>query len=112
MCGVDGLTIHDAMNTRGSTLPQLGRTAEARALLREALRLAEEENLPEDTLRAINNLSVVEAANGEAPLFGSYQRGYELAERLREGSLLVRLTTSYAYALYLRARVPGVVPVW
>jgi class 3 adenylate cyclase/tetratricopeptide (TPR) repeat protein len=96
----------DAMNTRGSTLPQLGRSAEAGALLREALRLAEQENLPWDTLRAINNLSVVEAANGQAPLFSSYERGYELAQRLREGSLLVRLTSGYANALFLRGRVP------
>jgi len=92
------------MNTRGSALPALGRGAEGGALLREALRMAERADLPYQTLRAINNLSVHEAIEGGTALAESIERGYELAKRIRNGALLVRLTAGYADSLMSRGR--------
>jgi class 3 adenylate cyclase/tetratricopeptide (TPR) repeat protein len=89
----------EAMNTRGTVLAGLGRTFEAIALLREALRLAEQHVLPYATLRALNNLMVVESVNGVAGLRESGVRGYELAQRVRHGALLVRMANIYARGL-------------
>ena len=90
----------DAMITRGSSLRNLQRGAEAIALLREALRLAERAGLPYETLRAINNLLLEESANGGAGMAEFVERGYELAHKIRQPALLVRLTTSYAESLF------------
>ena len=94
----------DAMNTRGTAIPSLGRGAEGMALLREALRLAELAALPYQILRAINNLNVIEAINGQAVLAEPRRRGYELAHRIRHGALLARFTTAHAYSLYEEGR--------
>jgi tetratricopeptide (TPR) repeat protein len=89
----------DAMNTRGTVLGGLERVYESIALLREALRLAELHGLPYPTLRALNNLVVVEAIDGIAGLRDSWVRGYELAQRVMEGGLLVRMASNHAYGL-------------
>lgn len=89
----------DAMNTRGTVLPNLGRMHEGAALLREALRLAEMHALPLPTLRALNNLLVVEGVNGFAASDDEVRRGFELARRVRHGGLLVRMAGNVASAL-------------
>jgi class 3 adenylate cyclase/predicted ATPase len=89
----------EAMNTRGTVLGGLARVYESIALLREALRLAEQHALPYATLRALNNLVVVEAANGIAANRNSGVRGYELAQRVMHGGLLVRMANNYAFGL-------------
>lgn len=92
----------DALNTRGTVLPALGRMHEGAALLREALRLAETHALPLPTLRALNNLIVVEGVNGFAASSDQVRRGYELAQRVRHGGLLVRMASSVANSLLER----------
>ena len=89
----------EAMNTRGTVLGDLGRVFESVALLREALRLAEMHGLPYPTLRALNNLVVVESVDGIAGLRDSWVRGYELAQRVMHGALLVRMAGNYATGL-------------
>jgi hypothetical protein len=89
----------EAMNTRGTVLGGLERVYESIALLREALRLAELHALPYQTLRAINNLEVIEAADGIAALRESWVRGYELAQRVMHGALLVRMASNHAGGL-------------
>ncbi|GMQ86261.1 MAG: adenylate/guanylate cyclase domain-containing protein [Acidimicrobiia bacterium] len=89
----------DAMNTRGTVLGSLGRVFESVALLREALRLAEQHTLPYPTLRAINNLEVIESANGIAGQRAGWARGYELAQRVRDGGLVVRMAFNYSAGL-------------
>ena len=81
----------DVLNTRGGALGDIGRAYEGIALLREALRLAEEYSLPYATLRAVNNLLVGEAINGIAGGRDLVTRGYQLAQRVRHGGLLVRM---------------------
>jgi tetratricopeptide (TPR) repeat protein len=90
----------EAMNTRGTVLGGLDRVYESMALLREALRLAEQHALPYATLRALNNLEVVEAVNGIAGLKDGWVRGYELAKRVMHGGLLVRMAFNYAVGLF------------
>jgi tetratricopeptide (TPR) repeat protein len=90
----------EAMNTRGTVLGGLDRVYESIALLREALRLAEQHNLPYQTLRAINNLEVIEAADGIAAGRDSWVRGYELAQRVMHGALFVRMASNYAGGLF------------
>jgi hypothetical protein len=90
----------DAMNTRGTVLGGLERVYESIALLREALRLAEQHALPYQTLRALNNLVTVEAADGIADLRDRWVRGYELAQRVMHGALLVRMASNYATGLF------------
>lgn len=90
----------ETLNTRGAVLPSLGRFNEGVALLREALRLADMTSLPYPTLRALNNLLVLEAANGGAAIVEGTKRGYELAQRVMHGGLLVRLANVYAHVLY------------
>ncbi len=90
----------EAMNTRGTVLGGVGRVYESIALLRESLRLAEQHALPYETLRALNNLVVVEAVNGIAANKDSWKRGYALAQRLMHGALLVRMATSHAAGLF------------
>ena len=94
----------DTMNTRGTAIPALGRGTEGGALLREALRLSEIAGIPFQTLRALNNLNVIEASNGNAALIDANRRGYELAQRIHHGALLVRFTTGYAGSLVERGR--------
>ena len=89
----------DALNTRGTVLSHLGRAYEGIALLREALRLADQQSLPYATLRAINNLLVSEAINGLGALEG-VERGYELAQRVGHGGLFVRMATNLASKHY------------
>ena len=89
----------DAMNTRGTVLGGLERVYESIALLREALRLAEQHALPYQTLRALNNLMTVESVNGIAGLRDAWVRGYELAQRVMDGGLLVRMAGNYAAGL-------------
>jgi class 3 adenylate cyclase/tetratricopeptide (TPR) repeat protein len=93
----------DSMNTRGSAISRLGRRAEAIALLRETLRLAEAAAFPYQILRAINNLNVEQAIDGLAAL-SSRRRGFELARRVRHGGLLARFTVGYAIWLYHSGR--------
>ncbi|HVR79788.1 MAG TPA: AAA family ATPase, partial [Acidimicrobiia bacterium] len=95
-------TLIEAMNTRGTVLPDMGRANEGIALLREALRLAEMHGLPYPTLRALNNLLVVESINGMAALMDTAERGYELAQRIRHGGLLVRMAGSHSWDLFER----------
>ncbi len=90
----------DVMNTRGTVLGAMGRVYEAVALLREALRLAELNQLPYAELRALNNLEVTDAGNGIASLREGWQRGYELAQRVRHGGLLARMAGNYSYGLF------------
>jgi len=87
----------DALNTRGGALADIGRAYEGIALLREALRLAEQHSLPYATLRAVNNLLVGEAMNGFAAQRELAERGYQLAQRVRHGGLLVRMISNLAY---------------
>ncbi len=101
----DTESLIDAMNTRGSVLPALHRTQEGIALLREALRLAELNSLSYSTLRALNNLMVVEAVNGLSATSGESERGLELARRLMLGSLLVRWITSRAWTLLNEGKI-------
>jgi class 3 adenylate cyclase/tetratricopeptide (TPR) repeat protein len=89
----------DAMNTRGTSIPSLGRGVEGLALLREALRLAEAAALGYQILRAINNLGVIEGINGLAGSADSTRKGYELSQRIQHGALLARFTTAHAYSL-------------
>jgi hypothetical protein len=89
----------DAMNTRGTVLGGLERIYESTALLREALRLAEQHALPYQTLRALNNLMTVESVNGIAGLRDAWVRGYELAPRVMDGGLLVRMAGNHATGL-------------
>ncbi|MDX1385536.1 MAG: hypothetical protein R3190_17925, partial [Thermoanaerobaculia bacterium] len=88
----------DVLNTRGGALADLGRAYEGIALLREALRLAEQYGLPYATLRAVNNLLVSEAMNGMTGGGGRdlITRGYQLAQRVRHGGLLVRMINNLA----------------
>ena len=90
----------EAMNTRGTVLGGLDRVYESIALLRESLRLAELHALPYQTLRAINNLEVIEAIDGIAALRESWERGYELAQRVMHGALLVRMAGNHMGGLY------------
>jgi len=90
----------EAMNTRGTVLGGLGRVYESVALLREALRLAELHGLPYPTLRALNNLATVESLDGIASQRDGWERGYELAQRVMHGALLVRMAASYAGGLF------------
>lgn len=90
----------ETMNTRGTVLPSLGRFHEGVALLREALRLAEVNALPYPTLRALNNLLVLELANGLAAVLDGTRKGYELAQRVMHGGLLVRMAYSHSADLF------------
>jgi len=90
----------DASNTRGSALATMERRTEGRALLREALRLSEAEALPFQTARAINNLSLLQGADGLSSRAASLERGYEIALRVRDGGLLARFTVFHALMLY------------
>ena len=89
----------EAMNTRGTVLGGLGRVFESLALLREALRLAEQHGLPYPTLRALNNLATIESMDGIASQRDGWVRGYELAQRVMHGALLVRMAANYATGL-------------
>jgi hypothetical protein len=104
-------TLIDAMNTRGTVLPYLDRTNEGIALLRESLRLAEMLGLPYPTLRAINNLALVESANGIAAIIDLGERGYELAQRVMHGGLLVRMATSAASTRFEQGRFDEAIEV-
>ncbi|HSM14496.1 MAG TPA: adenylate/guanylate cyclase domain-containing protein, partial [Thermoanaerobaculia bacterium] len=86
----------DALNTRGIALADRGRSYEGIAMLREALRLAEQHALPYATLRAINNLLVTEGIHGVASGKDLIARGYQLAQRVRHGALLVRAIMGFA----------------
>ena len=101
----------DAMNTRGTAITGLGRGAEGIALVREALRRAETASLPYETLRALNNVTVVDAVDGLYALAPLYRRGYELALRIRHGGLLVRLLSSYAYLALCEGDFEGAIEV-
>jgi tetratricopeptide (TPR) repeat protein len=90
----------DASNTRGSALATMERRTEGSALLREALRLSEAEALPFQTARAINNLSLLQGADGLSSRAASLERGYEIALRVRDGGLLARFTVFHALMLY------------
>jgi class 3 adenylate cyclase/tetratricopeptide (TPR) repeat protein len=90
----------EAMNTRGTVLGGLGRVFESLALLREALRLAELHGLPYPTLRALNNLATVGVLDGIASQRDGWARGYELAQRVMHGALLVRMASNYATGLF------------
>jgi class 3 adenylate cyclase/tetratricopeptide (TPR) repeat protein len=95
----------NALTTRGTALASLGRIHESGALLRESLRLGEEHGLELDTLRALNNLEVIEAIDGIGAIRDGWKRGYELSLRLREGSLLARMTGNHAQGLFEAGRV-------
>lgn len=95
----------DALTTRGTALGSLGRRHESMALLRESLRLGEEHGLAYDTLRALNNLEVIEAIDGIGAIREGWKRGYELAVRLRQGALLVRMTGNQALDLFESGRI-------
>lgn len=93
------LLVIEALNNRGTVLPQLGRVSEGIALLREALRLAEIHALSFPMLRALNNLLLTEFINGIAATVEGARRGYELAHRIMHGGLLVRMAASHAVNL-------------
>ncbi|MCH8128614.1 MAG: hypothetical protein IIC70_01785, partial [Acidobacteria bacterium] len=60
----------------------------------------EQHALPYQTLRALNNLVTVESVNGIAGLRDAWVRGYELAQRVMDGGLLVRMAGNYAGGLF------------
>ncbi len=101
----------EAMNTRGTVLGGLARVHESIALLREALRLAEQHALPYATLRALNNLEVVEAVDGIAVLRDGWDRGYELAQRVMHGALLVRMAFNRAVGMFEDGSFDGAIAV-
>lgn len=85
----DDATLVDALTTRGTVLPQLGRHHEGVALMRESIRLAGDSYAG---LRAINNLMLYESNDGLQAVAGLVERGVDLAQRVGEGSLSVRLS--------------------
>ncbi len=72
----------EAMNTRGTALSGLGRVHESIALLREAVRLANESGSPEAEARAMNNFMVCNGANGLLANLDVSERYADLAVRL------------------------------
>ncbi len=86
----DDATLVDALTTRGTVLPQLGRRHEGVALMRESIRLAGDSYAG---LRAINNLMLDESNDGLQAVADLVERGVDLAQRVGEGSLSIRLST-------------------
>jgi class 3 adenylate cyclase/tetratricopeptide (TPR) repeat protein len=86
----DLVTLVEAMTSRGTVLPQLGRHHEGVALLRESLRLAG------DTwggLRALNNLLLYASVDGHLAVEPIVRRGVEVARRVGHAALTIRLMT-------------------
>lgn len=83
----DDDTLVDALTSRGTVLPLLGRHHEGVALMRESIRIAGDSPAG---LRAINNLILYESNDGIQGVAGLAERGLELARRIGEGSLTVR----------------------
>jgi class 3 adenylate cyclase len=90
----------EAMNTCGTAISWLpGRVHEAIALLREALRLGELYELTFSTMRALNNLVVVEWVNGLGAVRNGYERGLELARRIGRFDFMARMTFGWGSVL-------------
>jgi class 3 adenylate cyclase/tetratricopeptide (TPR) repeat protein len=101
----------EAMNTRGTMLAEVGRVYESLALGREALRLAEENALPFATLRALNNLETNEAVNGIAAQRQGWTRGYDLAQRVGHGGLIVRMANNVSIGFFEDGRFDAAIEV-
>lgn len=78
------------LNTRGVALSQIERTYEGTALLREALRLAEEYSLSYETWRALNNLIIEVVREGERVVEPLAARAMALARRSMDLQMLTR----------------------
>lgn len=81
-------TLIEAMTSRGTVLPQLGRFHEGVALLRESARLAGDSW---GGLRALNNLLLYASVDGFMAVEDIVRRGVELAGRIGHAALSVRL---------------------
>jgi len=77
----DHRTFADTIVTKGTLLLSVSRPQEAALLLRGALDYAEDHGFARAANRALNNLIVVEAADGTRGSGELYARGMELAER-------------------------------
>jgi class 3 adenylate cyclase len=77
----DHRTFADTIVTKGTLLLSVSRPQEGALLLRGALDYAEEHGFARAANRALNNLIVVEAADGTRGSGELYARGMELAER-------------------------------
>lgn len=84
----------DLLNTRGVALNVLGRIAEGSALLWESLRLAEEHSLSYQEWRAINNLSIELARDGEVAVAPLASRSLTLARRSMDLNMVTRACSS------------------
>ena len=84
----DMTTLIEAMTSRGTSLPQLGRFHEGVALLRESARLAGDSW---GGLRALNNLLLYASVDGVMAVEDVVRRGMELAERVGYAALTMRL---------------------
>lgn len=102
----DQATLVDALATRGTVLPSLGRHHEGAGLLRESLRLAGDSF---SGLRAINNLLLFEVRDGLQAVADLVDRGVDLARRVGEASLSMRLARWAAWLGEKRGDFPSAV---
>ena len=82
--------IVELLNTRGVALSESGRPAEGGALLREALRLADEHSMSYETWRALNNLVLDVLRDGESAVAPMAARALALARRAVDLQMLTR----------------------
>ena len=97
--------ISDAMNTRAIIASSAGGYEEGIALLRHALSLATEHDLPEAALRAYNNLSetLTDRDRYDEGL-ELYERGLAVAERVGSGVWLRGLLSEMVFPLMMTGR--------
>ncbi len=86
----DMVTLLEAMTSRGTSLPQLGRFHEGVALLRESTRLAGDSW---SGLRAQNNLLLYSSSDGYMPVEEEGRSAFELSRRVGHAALEMRLMT-------------------
>lgn len=95
----DAAVIIETLNTRGTSLANLGRNQEGLALVKRALELAEQHDLPLSALRAHNNIGVLTGTDDQVANMENATAAYEKAQLLGDPGYLVRTTVSYANVL-------------
>ena len=95
----DALVIVETLNTRGTSLANFGRIQEGIALLKRALELAEQNDLPMPAMRARNNLGVLAIMDDGRSTYENAKSMYQAAVTLGDPSYLVRTTVAYSVNL-------------